>query len=95
MFGFGEVFNRKPRQFKYTPRYYDPEKEARDKRRAELGLDVQSDKPMQPGDRLRERRMAHAAEFSRTAQTRRKRNTMLIAFIMLLVFGMLWLLLSI
>jgi hypothetical protein len=32
----------KPREFKYTPRYYDPEKEAREERekriRAELGM---------------------------------------------------------
>ncbi len=29
-------FKRKPNQFKYIPRFYDPEKEARDLRRAEL-----------------------------------------------------------
>ncbi|MFI3264453.1 MAG: hypothetical protein SNG38_04620 [Rikenellaceae bacterium] len=29
-------FKRKPNQFKYIPRFYDPDKEARDLRRAEL-----------------------------------------------------------
>ena len=36
MFGFRGVFNRKPRQFEYRPRYYDPEKERREQRRKEL-----------------------------------------------------------
>lgn len=36
MFGFKGVFARKPRQFEYRPRYYDPEKEAREKRRNEI-----------------------------------------------------------
>lgn len=39
MLGFKGVFARKPRQFDYKPRYYDPEKEARDQRRRELGID--------------------------------------------------------
>ena len=29
----------KPKSFKYTPRYYDPEKEKLERRKAELGLD--------------------------------------------------------
>ena len=35
MFGFGPV-RKKPRQFNYTPRYYDPVKERWEQRRAEL-----------------------------------------------------------
>ncbi|MBK9290606.1 MAG: hypothetical protein IPM52_03090 [Bacteroidetes bacterium] len=30
-----------PRKFTYIPRYYDPQKEALEKRKAELGLDTQ------------------------------------------------------
>ncbi|MFR9523958.1 MAG: hypothetical protein SNH94_05240 [Rikenellaceae bacterium] len=29
-------FKRRPNEFKYTPRFYDPQKEERDRRRAEL-----------------------------------------------------------
>lgn len=36
MFGFRGVFNRKPRQFEYRPRYYDPEQERREQRKKEL-----------------------------------------------------------
>lgn len=40
MFGFREVFNRKPRQFDYRPRYFDPEQEQREQRKREvLGAD--------------------------------------------------------
>lgn len=35
MLGLG-VFRRKPREFEYKPRYYDPEKEAREERRREI-----------------------------------------------------------
>ena len=30
------LYTKKPREFNYSPRYYDPEKEAREKRRDEL-----------------------------------------------------------
>ncbi len=36
MAGFLTPFKRRPNQFKYTPRFYDPKKEERDLRRAEL-----------------------------------------------------------
>ena len=40
MFGFSGVFNRKPRQFDYRPRYFDPEQERREQRKRELlGVD--------------------------------------------------------
>lgn len=42
MFGFRGVFNRKPRQFDYKPRYYDQEQERREQRKRELlGADYQ------------------------------------------------------
>lgn len=33
----------KPKPFEYKPRYYDPEKEEREQRRKDLGLDDSSD----------------------------------------------------
>ncbi|MFI3281824.1 MAG: hypothetical protein R3Y44_07640 [Rikenellaceae bacterium] len=36
MAGFLTPFKRRPNQFNYTPRFYDPKKEERDRRRAEL-----------------------------------------------------------
>ena len=42
MFGFNGVFGRKPRQFDYKPRYFDPEQERREQRKREvLGADYQ------------------------------------------------------
>ena len=45
----------KPRQFNYTPRFYDPVKEAFDQRRRELhGTSSETDDlPYSPGDYLR------------------------------------------
>ena len=46
----------KPRQFDYRPRYYDPEKEAREKRREELlGARPATEGEYVPGDMLRRR----------------------------------------
>ncbi|MCL2561659.1 MAG: hypothetical protein FWE10_04990 [Rikenellaceae bacterium] len=40
MIGLGRVWNRKPRQFDYKPRYFDPEKEQRELRKKQvLGVD--------------------------------------------------------
>lgn len=47
MLGLG-AFRRKPREFEYKPRFYDPEKEARDERRRELFGD-QSESPQGDG----------------------------------------------
>ena len=53
MLGFS-AFGRKPRQFNYIPRYWDPEKEEREKR-----LDPEKDdgKPYVPGSHIRDSRL--------------------------------------
>ena len=53
----------KPRQFTYTPRYYDPVKEARDRRRRELhGTSTESDaEEYAPGKYIRTQREARDA----------------------------------
>ena len=46
----------KPRQFQYQPRFYDPEKEARDERRKELlgdRAEDPADGEYKPGDYIR------------------------------------------
>ncbi|MBR2866641.1 MAG: hypothetical protein IKC12_02850 [Alistipes sp.] len=53
---------RKPRQFNYIPRYYDPVKEERDRRRRELhGTSAIDDEPYAPGKYIRTQREARDA----------------------------------
>lgn len=52
----------KPRQFNYIPRYYDPVKEERDRRRRELhGTSATDDEPYAPGKYIRTQREARDA----------------------------------
>lgn len=82
----------KPRQFDYKPRYYDPEKEAREQRRREL----LGDRPAEgeeyvPGELLRQRRMQRMMD----AESRRRRKRpvsvlFLILLLALLVLAVMW-----
>lgn len=52
----------KPRQYNYIPRYYDPVKEERDRRRRELhGTSALDDEPYTPGKYIRTQREARDA----------------------------------
>lgn len=52
----------KPRQFNYIPRYYDPVKEERDRRRRELhGTSSADEEPYAPGKYIRTQREARDA----------------------------------
>ncbi len=53
MLGFS-AFRRKPRQFNYTPRYWDPEKEEREKR---LNPEKEANRPYVPGSHIRDSRL--------------------------------------
>lgn len=73
----------KPRQFNYTPRFYDPRKEALEQRRRELhGTSSEMDKlPYKPGDYLRtqsDARRESRESQSQTASTRLIRYALLI-----------------
>ena len=59
MLGF-TPFKRHPNKFNYIPRYYDPEKEAREQRRAELRGEraEDADREYQPGQYIRTQREA-------------------------------------
>ena len=65
MLGF-TPFKRHPNKFNYIPRYYDPEKEAREQRRAELRGEraEDADREYQPRQYIRTQREARDARRS-------------------------------
>ncbi|WP_348716026.1 hypothetical protein [uncultured Alistipes sp.] len=69
MLGF-TPFKKHANPFQYTPRYYDPQKEAREQRRAELsGRRLEdADKEYVPGQYIRTQREARAARRAREAR---------------------------
>lgn len=84
----------KPRQFSYKPRFYDPEKEARDKRREELlGVRPAEGEEYVPGELLRRRRMQRMMDDADAARHKKKKGSglLLVAFIVLLIVAFMWL----
>lgn len=89
MLGFSP-FKKHANRFNYTPRYYDPRKEAREQRRAELRGEraEDADKEYVPGQYLRRQHEARAVRRDEEARRGRKRlwSTVLgIALILLFV----------
>lgn len=83
----------KPKQFGYKPRYYDPDQEARDKRREELlGVRPSDGEEYVPGDMLRTRQMRRkiATEEVSRRKKRSGRTIMLIAFLLMLAAALFW-----
>lgn len=80
MLGF-TPFKRHPNKFNYIPRYYDPEKEAREERRAELrGERVGGDaREYRPGQYIRTQREARAARKERQETHGRNRIWVMMA----------------
>ena len=74
MLGF-TPFKKHANRFNYIPRYYDPEKEAREQRRAELRGERAEDAggEYRPGQYIRTQREARAARRSREEATGRVR----------------------
>lgn len=98
MFGIGQSLRRKPRQFSYNPRYYDPEEEARNQRRIELGHQPlergeKSEKERKPGDLLRARSQHRMEKAERELAARRRGNITRLIFVVLLAVGF-WMLLK-
>ena len=84
----------KPRQFSYKPRFYDPEKEAREKRREELlGVRPADGEEYVPGDLLCRRRMQRMMDDAAAARHKKKKGSalLLIAFLVVLIAAFLWL----
>lgn len=78
----------KPRQFNYTPRYYDPEKEAREQRRRELhGTSLENDaEEYVPGNYLRTQR--DARNVARAERQHAQTNKLLRAAVLLALIGL-------
>lgn len=74
MLGFSP-FKKHANKFNYIPRYYDPEKEAREQRRAELRGETVEDagREYRPGQYIRTQRDARAARRSKEEKTGRDR----------------------
>ena len=90
------LFFKKPeyRRFEYKPRFYDPEKEAREKRREELlGVRPAEGEEYVPGELLRRRRMQRMMEDATAARRKKQKGSglLLVAFIVLLIVAFLWL----
>lgn len=97
MLGFG-AFRRKPRQFEYKPRYYDPEQEARNERRRELfGDDPEHAHTgeYKPGEFIRRDMLSRRGIGQRGRRTKKPKNTIMALFALLcLVALLLWILLT-
>ncbi|MEG1622772.1 MAG: hypothetical protein RR330_05305 [Alistipes sp.] len=87
MLGF-TPFKRHANAFKYHPRYYDPAKEAREERRAELhGERSDDDREYTPGQYLRTQHAARARRFEEESKYgRRKMWSMAIGLVLILLF---------
>lgn len=93
MSGFGP-YKKHPNRFNYIPRYYDPEKEEREQRRAEL-LGTRSEdaeREYRPGQLIRTQRAARAARRSEEERTGRRQiwKMMLGVVVMLLIIVLLF-----
>lgn len=93
MLGFSP-FKKHANAFKYTPRYYDPEKEAREQRRAELCGERAEDAGREyvPGQFLRTQREARALRRENEARSGRKRlwSTVLGMALILVILALLF-----
>lgn len=88
MLGFSP-FKKHPNKFNYIPRYYDPEKEAREERRAELRGERAEDKQREyrPGQLIRTQRDARAARRQKEDEKGRNRIwTMAVGAVLVLLF---------
>lgn len=88
MLGFSP-FKKHANKFSYIPRYYSPEKEAREERRAELHGERTEDsaREFRPGQFIRTQREARAARRDREESQGRKRVwTMAVGAVVVLLF---------
>jgi hypothetical protein len=78
---------RKPKEFKYTPRYYDPEKEAREERVNRIKAEMQAESDGNTTDHG-SRSISFDSRF-RSSQQRAKRSSGIRLIVILLVLFML------
>ncbi len=86
MLGF-TPFKRHANRFNYTPRYYDPDKEAREQRRAELFGQRADDGDYVPGKYIRTQREARSVRRNAAAsRSQGKLWLMVLAAVVLVLF---------
>ena len=86
--GFFSPYKRHANQFSYKPRFYDPDKEAREQRRAELRGERSDDSSeYTPGKYIRAKREAREAK--RVQQDKRKSNGGIVKFITMALLAIL------
>ncbi len=98
MLGLGSLGHRSARQFEYKPRYFDPEKAARDERRKQLhgeeSDEVDPSKVYRPGQYVR--MSMYARRGIGSANTSKESSGILKRVIMVIIasfaIGMVWLL---
>ncbi|MFI3319490.1 MAG: hypothetical protein SNH01_08190 [Rikenellaceae bacterium] len=86
MAGFSP-FKRRANEFKYTPRFYDPNKEAMEQRRAELRgtrTDMPTEEGYRPGQYIRNQRSARASRRKDANKSGRRKVWMSLAIIAML-----------
>ncbi len=90
------IHTAKPRKFEYKPRYYNPEQEAKERRRDELlgpKAGQQSDKEYVPGAIIRSR-MGARHETMRERRKGRGKTLVLVIAIMALLAAAAWILIT-
>lgn len=85
--GWFTPYKRKANDFRYAPRYFDPEKERRDLRRRELcgESSTDSDKEYEVGQYIRTQREARAARRAQQTERRSTSPVVIIAGVALLL----------
>lgn len=86
----GLGLGRKPRQFEYKPRHWDPEAEEREARRRMILGDDYAEGAYKPGMYIRERRMLRMQEQDRERTQRSKRTAIRSAIFLGFVVAILW-----
>lgn len=88
--GFFSPYKRHANQFSYKPRFYDPDKEAREQRRAELRGERSDDtSEYTPGKYIRAKREAREANRAKQSKTMLSGGTMkfvVMALVAMLIF---------
>ncbi len=87
MLGF-TPFKKHANKFNYVPRYYDPEKEAREERRAELRgtRREDADREYRPGQYIRTQREARAARMTQKSERSLVKIILGIVIVALVIF---------
>ncbi len=89
MIGF-KPFKRRANEFKYTPRFYDPAKEERDRRRAELRGSRPEGEDMGdyvPGEYIRRQREAREQRLARTKSRKHSSSYLVMGIAVVFLIG--------